>query len=101
VFTATLGSAALGTVSYAPDRDVTLVGAQLAQNTSANALVSSDQNLTAATQAGSAPFFRVYCWLGTNFVGPLKIPIPAGERIFIAFSAAGSVTLYFDEGIAS
>jgi hypothetical protein len=97
VFTVTFGSSVLGTVSYAPDRDVTLVGAQLAQNTSANALLSTDQNLTAATQAGTAPFFRVLCWLGSSFVGPLKIPVPAGERIFCAFSAAGSATLFFED----
>jgi hypothetical protein len=97
----TIGVSALGTTSYASDRDQLLQAAVNGVG-AADVTISTDQNLTAATGIVSATT-KVYGFLSSAarvLAGPLKIPTPAGERIYLAFSAAGCVTLYFDDIIS-
>lgn len=93
----TLSASALGTVTYTVQADAQLVGAG---NTVA-ALVTRDPNQTFAqfnAPAGNGLDFSPVAVLRQTGIYQLpNIPVLAGEGISVAFSGAGSATLYFTQ----
>ena len=93
----TVFASALGTVTYTAQADAQLVGAA---NTVA-ALVTRDPNQTFAqfnAPAGNGLDFNPVVVLRQTGVCSLpNIPVLSGEGISVAFSGAGSATLYFTQ----
>jgi len=68
---------------------------------SVNALISYDPNLTVAQiTGGTIPAGNVsiisYIPAGQVQFLPSKIPVSAGESVFVAFSAAGTAVIYIE-----
>jgi len=92
-----LGVAALGTTSYAPDRDLVLKGALVAPNAACTCNISTVSAVTAATTIVNPSFNLIACLSSASAgVFILNIPIARGEAIYLAFSALGWAQLFFD-----
>jgi|SRR5215831_14954722 len=94
------GVAAAGTQKFVAPSDLTFLGGKLL-NKACSVLVSAIDIALFDTTPGALDR-RYFYALGPNAYGrdDLKIPMPAGETWYLAFSAAGAVVLYFDEGIS-
>jgi hypothetical protein len=89
-----------GTVSWSAPRDLVFTGAQLGNAAAAvAAVISTIPALQPTSFLFIGPSFSVFYWLGGFSTGKQNctIPVPAGETIYVAFSAAGTCLLYFDE----
>ncbi len=94
MYAATVGVAGAGTATYSPDVDVFFLGATC--SSSAAVTISTDPSLTAASVPTSASDIlqRISTNSYNNFA--VKLPVPAGSKIFAVFSAAGFVVMYFE-----
>jgi|SRR6266576_1402309 len=99
-----LGVSAVGTISWAPDKEVVFTGARLG-NVGIGTLFATISTVPALSAAAASildPAYSIFYSLNSSAGGQdtVKIPIHAGEKIFIAFSAAGWAILYFDDVIS-
>jgi ethanolamine transporter EutH len=96
--TVTLTASAAGIVSYTPTADVTLSAVNIPLSTA----VSFDPSLAATTLSTptSTGVFESAVILFSNVSGmnllPVKIPVPSGRSVFVAFKAAGTAQLIFE-----
>jgi hypothetical protein len=98
VIVLSIGVAAVGINSWVAPRDLVFTGARKG-NTACNVAITTIPAWTAANTIVDPGTWGVLYYLGPNSSGldSVKIPVEAGQRIFVAFSALGDCILYFDE----
>jgi len=99
MFTIAIQSSGAATKSVQLDRDCFFVGALGSGKT----LVSQDPSQTATGFEGGSDktaynyiYYRGAATV-TNTAPPIRFPLSAGETIFVNFSAAAGIIMYFDD----
>jgi hypothetical protein len=102
MFTIAVQSSGAATKAVQLDRDCVFVGALGSGKT----LISQDPSQTATGfEGGSDKVAYNYIWYRgaatvTNTVPAIRFSISAGETIFVNFSAAAGVIMYFDDMVS-